>query len=115
MRLNWSRQAILPRSPTKNFRIEKYAQTLSTIIGNLADSCQNDFVNDFVTPHKKVKVIGLVVVATDRGLCGNLNTLLFRQVIETMQEAKKKEPWCGHLYHRKQGLRLFSQKRSTDS
>ncbi len=80
----------LAKVTDKKLRIEKYAQTLSTIIGNLADSCQNDFVNDFVTPHKKVKVIGLVVVATDRGLCGNLNTLLFRQVIETMQEAKKK-------------------------
>ncbi|AAO26751.1 ATP synthase gamma chain [Buchnera aphidicola str. Bp (Baizongia pistaciae)] len=35
---------------------------------------------------RNVKRIGVIIVSTDRGLCGNLNTLLFKKVLEVLTE-----------------------------
>jgi F-type H+-transporting ATPase subunit gamma len=81
----------LAKITEKKLQVEKYADLLSEMIGNLAESCKKEFIDDFITPHQQNKVIGYVVVSTDRGLCGNLNTVLFRKVIEHMQEAQSKK------------------------
>ena len=75
----------LAKVTDKKNRIEKYANVLSQMIGNLAEASKSDSVHDFITPHSRSKVIGFIVVSSDRGLCGNLNNMLFRTVIEAMR------------------------------
>ncbi|MEC8881966.1 MAG: ATP synthase F1 subunit gamma [Pseudomonadota bacterium] len=76
----------LGKTSEKKLKIERYSHLLSKMIGHLAESCKQDDINDYFTPHKKVKVVGIIVVSTDRGLCGNLNTQTFKKVLEFMQD-----------------------------
>ena len=78
----------LAKITDKKIRTEKYANLLSEMIGNIAESCKRELIDEFMTPHQKNEVIGYIVVSTDRGLCGNLNNLLFRQVLESMRTAQ---------------------------
>jgi len=81
----------LARLADKNARGERYAHLLSEMIGHLA-ACKTSFAenNTYLTPRKHVKVVGLVIISTDRGLCGNLNHQLFREAVNFMQGLQKK-------------------------
>ena len=79
----------LGRATEKKSKVERYSQLLSRMIGHLAESCKYDYINDYFTPHKKIGVVGVIVISTDRGLCGNLNTLEFRMALEFMQDLQK--------------------------
>ncbi|VAW42222.1 ATP synthase gamma chain [hydrothermal vent metagenome] len=60
-----------------------YAKQMQTIIGHLAHASpeyRHPFMKD-----REVKRVGYVVIATDRGLCGGLNTNLFKKVIADMK------------------------------
>ena len=76
----------LSRLADRNVQSEHYAAILSDMIGNLAN-CTELFAEDnaYIKPHKTVNVVGLVIVSSDRGLCGNLNHLLFREAVQYMQ------------------------------
>ena len=82
----------LSRLADKNAQSEYYASILSKMIGNLAN-CTESFAenNSFIKPHKSVNVVGLVIISSDRGLCGNLNHLLFREVVQYMQDLQAQE------------------------
>ena len=69
----------LSRLANKNAQGKLYASLLSTMIGNLSENASELIENnEFFLPHESVKVVGIVVISSDRGLCGNLNTLLFK-------------------------------------
>lgn len=70
-------------------RSRPYAEKINAVVRNIANShseCQHAYLQT-----REVKRVGLIVVTTDRGLCGGLNTNLLKvvtQFIHQQQEAK---------------------------
>lgn len=61
-----------------------YAHSLCEVIGNVAHS-QSEFKHPFMVARTAVKRAGLIVVSTDKGLCGGLNVNLFKKTIAAMK------------------------------
>ncbi|TAL70837.1 MAG: ATP synthase F1 subunit gamma [Bacteroidetes bacterium] len=55
-----------------------YVQKLSDVLSNLVASVGEEYSNPLIQKHKSVNSIAVVVVTSDRGLCGSFNTNLFR-------------------------------------
>jgi F-type H+-transporting ATPase subunit gamma len=80
----------LARLSEKNTQSQRYAKQLSEMINYLSDLDPEYFEqHPFLKPHRDEKVVGIIVISTDRGLCGMLNTALFRKVVEYMQMLQK--------------------------
>ncbi len=65
-----------------------YARQMQMIIGHMAHSSpeyRHPFMKD-----REVKRVGYVVISTDRGLCGGLNTNLFKNSIAHMKQWQDK-------------------------
>ncbi|MBL8252908.1 MAG: F0F1 ATP synthase subunit gamma, partial [Candidatus Competibacter sp.] len=61
-----------------------YATKIRNVISHLAHAH-----TEYRSPgliERELKRVGLIVVSTDRGLCGGLNTNLFKATILTMQD-----------------------------
>ncbi len=56
-----------------------YAERIRRVIGHLAYA-NPDYKHPFMT-EREVKRVGLIVISTDRGLCGGLNANLFKATI----------------------------------
>ena len=61
-----------------------YAERIRQVIGHLA-SANPEYRHPFMV-ERPVKRVGYIVVSTDRGLCGGLNTNLFKALIKDMKE-----------------------------
>ncbi len=66
-----------------------YARLMKQVIGHIAQA-NSDYVHPFMAERKDVKRVGYVVVSTDRGLCGGLNSQLFRRILADMREWQSK-------------------------
>ena len=62
-----------------------YAERIRRVITHMAHA-HPEYRHPFLVPREDVKRVGLIVVSTDRGLCGGLNVNLFKAVIAAMQE-----------------------------
>ena len=60
-----------------------YSKKIGQIIGHLAHA-NPEYKHPFMVK-REVKRIGLIVISSDRGLCGGLNANLFRKVLNEMQ------------------------------
>ena len=60
-----------------------YAQRIRAVIGHIAHATPEYHHVFFDT--REVKRVGYIVVSTDRGLCGGLNTNLFKATIAAMK------------------------------
>jgi F-type H+-transporting ATPase subunit gamma len=65
-----------------------YAERIRRVIGHLAHA-NPDFKHPFMV-ERDVKRVGLIIISTDRGLCGGLNVNLFKRVVGEMSEWKSK-------------------------
>ena len=65
-----------------------YAQKIRRTIGHLANA-NLSYGHPFLE-EREVKRVGLIVVSSDRGLCGGLNINLFRRVLTEMRAWKDK-------------------------
>ena len=66
-----------------------YSEKIVDLIGHLSQSnpeYRHPFMNDFPDAPN----VGIVVISTDKGLCGGLNTNVFRHVLAKVQEAESK-------------------------
>jgi len=61
-----------------------YAQKIRNVIGHLRHA-NPDYRHPYLTD-RAVKAVGLVVVSTDRGLCGGLNVNVFKQVLAEIRQ-----------------------------
>ncbi|WP_101758636.1 F0F1 ATP synthase subunit gamma [Oceanicoccus sp. KOV_DT_Chl] len=66
-----------------------YAQRIRSVVGHIANA--NPEYKHMYMVQREVKRVGFVVVSTDRGLCGGLNTNLFKAAIKSMQAYAAKE------------------------
>jgi len=66
-----------------------YAEGIKRVIDNLMQA-HPEYQHPFFTPRDKVKRIGLVLISTDKGLCGGLNTNALKLAVKTLkaQEAE---------------------------
>jgi len=55
-----------------------YVLKLSEVLSNLVESVGDDYTNPLIQKHRSVKSIAVIIIASDRGLCGSFNTNLFR-------------------------------------
>ncbi|MCY4144219.1 MAG: F0F1 ATP synthase subunit gamma [Gammaproteobacteria bacterium] len=60
-----------------------YALRIRNLIGHLANSSP-EYRHQFMT-EREVKRIGFIVVSTDKGQCGGLNTNMFRELVRELQ------------------------------
>ncbi len=66
-----------------------YAEKMQQVIMHLAHA-HSEYHHPFLED-REVKRIGVLVVSTDRGLCGGLNINLFRSVVAEMKEARQQD------------------------
>jgi len=60
-----------------------YADRIRSVVGHIANA-DSEYKHEYLE-QREVKRVGFIVVSTDRGLCGGLNTNLFKEVIRSMK------------------------------
>tara|TARA_R110002020_G_scaffold37705_24_gene113767 strand:- start:1926 stop:2789 length:864 start_codon:yes stop_codon:yes gene_type:complete len=66
-----------------------YARLMRQVIGHIAKA-NTEYVHPFMVERKDVKRVGYIIVSTDRGLCGGLNSQMFRRILADMREWQEK-------------------------
>lgn len=66
-----------------------YAKMMRQVIGHIAKA-NSDYVHPFMASREGVKRVGYIVVSADRGLCGALNSGLFRKLLAEIREWNQK-------------------------
>ncbi len=61
-----------------------YAEGIARVIANLMQA-HPEYKHPFFIHRKEVKRIGIILVSTDKGLCGGLNTNALRLAVQTMK------------------------------
>jgi F-type H+-transporting ATPase subunit gamma len=61
-----------------------YAERVRYVAGHLAEA-NPDYIHPFMLEHETVRRAGLIVVTTDKGLCGAMNTNVLRVVVNRMR------------------------------
>jgi len=64
-----------------------YAEKVRAIAANLSKA-NPDYVHPFMVANTAAKRVGLIVVTTDKGLCGGLNTNVLRNVTNKLREVQ---------------------------
>ena len=62
-----------------------YVEKLQRVIQHVAGA-HPEYKHPFTQPHPKVTTVGVIVISSDRGLCGGLNTNLFRRLIKRIEQ-----------------------------
>ena len=62
-----------------------YAEKFSEVLGNIADKAGDD-ASPLLTPREEVNRVNIVLLASDRGLCGGFNIHLIEKAEELMNE-----------------------------
>jgi F-type H+-transporting ATPase subunit gamma len=65
-----------------------YARSMRKVIAHVAQA-STDFSHPFLIQRETVARVGYIVVSTDRGLCGGLNSNLFRRLLPAIAEWQK--------------------------
>ncbi|TNE77724.1 MAG: F0F1 ATP synthase subunit gamma [Gammaproteobacteria bacterium] len=61
-----------------------YADRIRSVVGHIANA-DAEYKHEYLE-QREVKRAGYIIVSTDRGLCGGLNTNLFKEVIRSMKK-----------------------------
>src|SRR5580698_3304432 len=69
-------------------RAQPYARKILQVIGHLAKG-HPEYQHPFLQT-REIKRVGYIIVTTDRGLCGGLNTNLLKTAIQHMRELTEK-------------------------
>ncbi len=60
-----------------------YSEKIAKVIGHLAYA-HSEFEHPYMKKADDVNRVGIIVISSDRGLCGGLNTNLFRSLLKTI-------------------------------
>jgi F-type H+-transporting ATPase subunit gamma len=66
-----------------------YARLMRQMIGHIAKA-NSEYVHPFLVEREEVDRVGYIIVSTDRGLCGGLNSAMFRRIIADMRQWQEK-------------------------
>ena len=64
-----------------------YAEKMRSVIAHVA-AARSEYKHPFLVERKTIKRVGFIVVSTDRGLCGGLNSNLFRLMVREMDQLR---------------------------
>ncbi|HEY2395304.1 MAG TPA: F0F1 ATP synthase subunit gamma [Rudaea sp.] len=67
-----------------------YAKAMRQVIGHLAKA-RSEYKHPFLVERSQIKRVGYIVVSTDRGLCGGLNSNLFRKLLAQIRAWNEKK------------------------
>lgn len=62
-----------------------YAEKMRSVLSHLAQA-HCEYKHPYLQHREEVKRVGYIVVATDRGLCGGLNTNMFKRAVSEMSD-----------------------------
>ncbi len=62
-----------------------YGEKIRRVAGNLSHAL-TDYSHPFLETREEVKAVGLILVTSDKGLCGGLNTNILRLTLNRMKE-----------------------------
>ena len=62
-----------------------YAQKIRNVMAHLG-AANPEYKHPYLIERDEVKRVGIIVISTDRGLCGGLNSNLFRDLLKQMKE-----------------------------
>ncbi len=62
-----------------------YSEKMSQVIGHVANA-NSEYKHPYLVGRDGIKRIGLILVSSDRGLCGGLNTNLFKHAVALMKK-----------------------------
>jgi len=66
-----------------------YAEKIRAVIGNLTQA-NPDYRHPFLQERDDVKNVGVIVISSDRGLCGSLNINIFKSALLAMRDWQSK-------------------------
>jgi len=66
-----------------------YARLMVQLIGHIAKA-NSEYKSPFMNQRAETKRVGYLIVSTDRGLCGGLNSQLFRKILADMRDWQSK-------------------------
>jgi len=66
-----------------------YAEKMRTVVAHIADA-HSEYRHPFLIA-RAVKRVGVIVVSTDKGLCGGLNSNLFRMLVQHLRRWQSEE------------------------
>jgi len=66
-----------------------YAEKIRGVIGHLAMG-HTEYKHSYII-EREIKRVGFIMVSSDRGLCGGLNTNLFKSALKTMKEFQEQD------------------------
>ena len=75
------------RAQERMARARPYGEKIRDVCAHLARA-NSEYRHPFLTARPDVKNAGLIVVSTDKGLCGGLNTNAFRMAISHMRDSE---------------------------
>ncbi len=73
------------RAQERMFKARPYATRIRTVVAHAA-SANTEYHHPYLGEREPVHRIGYVIISSDRGLCGGLNSNLFRKVVADMAE-----------------------------
>ena len=73
------------KAQNRMFAARPYGEKIRAIISHLASS-HTDYRHPFLASHNEAKKIGLILVTTDKGLAGALNTNILREVLAVIKK-----------------------------
>ena len=66
-----------------------YARLMVQLIGHIAKA-NSEYKSPYMVQRAETKRVGYLIVSTDRGLCGGLNSQLFRKILADMRDWQSK-------------------------
>ena len=65
-----------------------YAENMRKVIGHVAQGSL-EYKHPYTVARENVKRVGYIIISTDRGLCGGLNTNLFKSALQSIADHKE--------------------------
>lgn len=62
-----------------------YARAMRQLIGHIAQA-NTEFTHPFMAAREDIRRVGYIIVSSDRGLAGGLNSTMFRRILADMRE-----------------------------
>lgn len=72
------------KAQERMYETRPYAKHIGEIVRHVAKS-KSEYQHPFLIKRHQVKRVGIIVISTDKGLCGGLNINLFKQVVKEMK------------------------------
>lgn len=76
------------RAQERMWRARPYGEKIREVCAHLARA-NSEYRHPFLTPRPEVKNVGLILVSTDKGLCGGLNTNALRLAVSHLRAAEE--------------------------